>query len=215
MSHESAASPVLDGEHIIRAYARWAPIYDKLFGIFNIGACRAAAEVVNRLPPGRVLEVGVGTGIALPLYDKRHRLVGIDLSPDMLARAERRVRRRGLANVEGLHEMDASNLAFPEASFDAATGMFVITVVPETDRVLAEIARVVKPGGRVIFVSHFWARTGMVAAIESWLSRFSSSLGWNPGFTVDRVLGCPALRLIERRSVAPLGFHTLLVFERI
>jgi phosphatidylethanolamine/phosphatidyl-N-methylethanolamine N-methyltransferase len=206
---------VLDGAHIVRAYARWAPVYDHLFGFFNYAACRTAVRELNPIPPSRILELGVGTGISLPLYDRGHRVVGIDLSPDMLERATRRVERKGLGHVEALHEMDARHLAFADESFDAAAAMFVITVVPETQRVLSELARVVKPGGRIVIVSHFGEKAGVVASVERWLARFAPSLGWNPGFPVERILDRPDLALIERRTLGASGFYTLLVFERI
>jgi phosphatidylethanolamine/phosphatidyl-N-methylethanolamine N-methyltransferase len=93
--------------------------------------------------------------------------------------------------------------------------MFVITVVPETDRTLAEIVRVVKPGGKIVMVSHFGEKTGFIAAVERGIARFGPSLGWNPGFPVERILGNPNLRLVEKRRLGWLGFYTLLVFERL
>ncbi len=205
----------INGAHVLAAYARWAPIYDWSFGAYTSGATRIGVAEVNRLPPGRVLELGVGTGISLPLYDRRHRLVGVDLSPDMLARARRRVAEEKLDHVEALHEMDAGNLIFPDASFDTAVAMYVITVVPDPDRVLAEMARVVRPGGRVVLVNHFSAESGPRAAVERWLSRFSAKLGWRPNFPIERVLGKPELKLLERRAVKTFDLFTMLVFERV
>jgi phosphatidylethanolamine/phosphatidyl-N-methylethanolamine N-methyltransferase len=170
---------------------------------------------VNALVPGRILEVGVGTGLALPLYKTEHRIVGIDLSPDMLRRAEKKVAAERLANIEGLAEMDAANLAFPDAAFDAAVAMFVMTVVPDAPLVLAEIVRVVKPGGRIVIVNHFSADSGLRAATERWLSRFASSLGWHPEFAKEQVLGCAGMKLLSERSLSPFGLYTLLVFERV
>jgi phosphatidylethanolamine/phosphatidyl-N-methylethanolamine N-methyltransferase len=205
----------LDDAHIVAAYARWAPIYDQLFGSFNRSAIRKTMAYINSLPPGRMLEVGVGTGIALPYYAPHHRVVGIDLSPDMLARARQRVSRERLETVEALHEMDAAHLSLPDGSFDVATAMFVITVVPETDRTLAELVRVVKPGGKVIILSHFGEKAGPIAAVERGIQRFGPSLGWNPGFPVERILNNRDLKLVEQRPVGWLRFYTLLVFDRL
>jgi phosphatidylethanolamine/phosphatidyl-N-methylethanolamine N-methyltransferase len=204
----------LDDAHIVAAYARWAPIYDPIFGVITNSAIRTTVGVVNALPPGRILEIGVGTGIALPRYRREHRITGIDLSPDMLERARKRVAEQSLGNVEALHEMDASRLAFPDHSFDAAVAMFLITVVPDPAKVLAEATRVVRPGGRIVLANHFSAESGPRAAFERWLSRFSASLGWNPEFPVERVLGRPDMKVIERRRLQPLGLYTLIVFER-
>ena len=205
----------LDDAHIVAAYARWAPIYDPIFGVITNSAIRTTVGVVNALPAGRILEVGVGTGIALPRYKREHRITGIDLSPDMLDRARKRVADQKLGNVEALHEMDASQLSFADASFDAAVAMFLITVVPDPAKVLAEIARVVRPGGRIVLANHFSAEGGPRAAFEKWLSRFSASLGWNPEFPIERVLGRPEMRVVERRRLQPLGLYTLVVFDRV
>ncbi len=205
----------LDDVHIVAAYARWAPVYDAIFGVITNSAINRTMRVLNALAPGRVLEIGVGTGLALPRYRREHRVTGIDLSPDMLARARARVEREKLGNVEQLSEMDATRLAFPDRSFDAAVAMFLITVVPDPIAVLDEAVRVVKPGGRIVLANHFSAESGPRAAFEKWLSRFSASLGWNPEFPVERVLGRPGMKGIERKSLQPLGIYTLLVFERV
>jgi phosphatidylethanolamine/phosphatidyl-N-methylethanolamine N-methyltransferase len=203
-----------DEQSVVAAYARWAPIYDPIFGVITGIGRKAAVSTLNELPDGQILEVGVGTGISLPQYKSGHRLVGIDLSPDMLERAEKRIARRGLDNVEGLHEMDAANLRFRDASFDSAVAMFVMTVVPDPQKVLAEIVRVVRPGGHVILVNHFSAERGPRAAIERSLSRYSGMLGWRPEFAIEEVLGRSDLELIDRRNLPPAGIFTLLVFKR-
>ncbi len=204
----------LDDAAVVAAYARWAPVYDPIFGIITNRAIVATMHVVNALPVARVLEVGVGTGIALPLYKREHRITGIDLSPEMLARAKKRAADRHLANVEELLEMDAGALSFAEASFDAAVAMFVMSVVPEPGRVLDEMLRVVRPGGRIVMVNHFAAENGVRAIVERWLSRYGSSLGWHPEFAIDTVLGRAEMRLVDQRRLAPFGLYTLLVFER-
>ncbi len=205
----------LDDAHIVAAYARWAPVYDPVFGVITNSAINKTVAVLNTLPPGRILEIGVGTGLALPRYKRDHRITGIDLSTDMLERARKRVAGQALANIEKLVEMDATHLDFADASFDAAVAMFLITVVPDPAAVLAEAARVVKPGGRIVLANHFSAEHGPRAAFERWLSRFSASLGWNPEFPLERVLGDAHMRLIEKRRLQPLGIYTLLVFERV
>jgi phosphatidylethanolamine/phosphatidyl-N-methylethanolamine N-methyltransferase len=204
-----------DEQTVVAAYARWAPVYDPIFGVATGIARKAATTTLNQLPAGRILEVGVGTGIALPLYKRDHRIVGVDLSPDMLSRAEKRVARRKLRTVEALHEMDAANLTFPDASFDAAVAMFVMTVVPDPDRVLDEIARIVRPGGHVLVVSHFSDGKGAFAPIEKSLTKYSGLLGWRPEFSIDNVLGHPGLKLARRRELQPANLFTLLLFNRL
>jgi len=205
----------LDGASIVAVYARWAPVYDRIFGVITRKAILATMERLNRLPPSRILENGVGTGISLPHYDKRHAIVGVDLSPDMLERARARVGADNLDNVESLEVMDALDLRFGDGSFDVAVAMFVMTVVPDSDRALAEMIRVVKPGGRIVITNHYSADRGARAWFERWLSRYSAKLGWHPEFDIERVMGRVEMKLVERKSLSPMGIYTLLVFERL
>src|SRR5438270_7745463 len=118
----------LDNHTIAKAYARWAPVYDLVFGaVFERGRMAAvgAAERIG----GRILEVGVGTGISLPDYRPSNRLVGIDLSEPMLRKAQERVSARALDNIEALVVMDAQHLGFADATFDVVVAQYVITVV--------------------------------------------------------------------------------------
>ena len=205
----------IDDDHVVAANARWAPFYDWSFGAFTRRPRREAVREMNALPPSRIVELGVGTGISLPLYDQKHCITGVDLSRDMLDRARKRVAEDGLSHVEALHEMDAGALAFADGAFDAAMAMFVITVVPHPDQVLAELVRVVRPGGRVVLVNHFSVDKGPRAFAERHLSRFSSKLGWRPDFPIDTVLGRPELKLVGRRPVKAFDLFTLLTFERV
>ncbi|HET7381480.1 MAG TPA: class I SAM-dependent methyltransferase, partial [Pseudolabrys sp.] len=106
----------IDKSSVERAYARWAPVYDLVFGaVFDAGrrAAILAAEQACGSAGGRILEVGVGTGISLPDYARKNRLVGIDLSEPMLRKAHERVAERRLSNVEALAVMDAERMALP------------------------------------------------------------------------------------------------------
>ena len=144
----------LDEGAVRDAYRRWAPVYDYTFGAVSTAGRRHAVEIINS-GNGRVLEVGVGTGLSLPDYKKHLDIVGIDLAPEMLEKARERVKAEKLTNISGLHEMDASNLRFPDNSFDTVVAMYVITVVPDPQKVMLELARVTKPGGEVMLVNHF------------------------------------------------------------
>ena len=208
-------SPRIDEEAVRSTYARWAPIYDVVFGAAFRAGRRAAVETVNQLPPGRILECGVGTGISLPYYDSAHRIVGIDLSPEMLDLARRRVEEAGLSNVEDLAVADAGDLPDGAEAYDAAVAMFVMTVVPDPKAVMSELIRVTRPGGAVVLVSHFPDQKGWRKWIGQKLAPISASIGWHTDFAVERILGRDELRLVERRRVGPLGFFTLLVFERL
>ncbi|HEX4767231.1 MAG TPA: class I SAM-dependent methyltransferase [Lichenihabitans sp.] len=202
-----------DAGQVVAAYDRWAPVYDLAFAAVMRRGRQAAAAAVSRSGT-RVLDVGVGTGLELPMFGAGTTLVGIDLAEAMLRRAAERVRRHALVGVEGLCVMDATRLAFADASFDAAVVPYVLTVVPEPEAMLDEVCRVVRPGGAIVLVNHFGTEGGPVASVEGWLGRRSASLGWHPQFPFA-VLGDwlaangGSVDLVERRKLPPFGLFTL------
>ena len=208
----------LDNKAVEAAYARWAPVYDLVFTAVMKPGRRAAVAAADR-PGGLVLDVGVGTGLELPFFDRATRVVGVDLSAPMLRVAQRRVAREGLVQVAGLACMDATRLGFADASFDAAVAPYVITVVPDPAATLDELARVVKPGGEIVLVNHVGAESGPRAAVEGWMAKRSASLGWRPEFPFavigDWITGHPGVELAERRTVAPLSLFTLTRIRRL
>ncbi len=176
----------LDAATITKAYARWAPVYDLVFGaVFDKGR-RSSIEAAERIG-GRVLEVGVGTGISLPDYSRNTRLVGIDISEPMLRKAQVRKRELKLDNVEALSVMDVGHLGFPDGSFDVVVAQYVITAVPDPDAALDEFARVLKPGGEIILVNHISAESGMRRAFELQFAPIARRLGWRPEFEWARL----------------------------
>ena len=215
----NAGNPaVFDKKHVKKSYARWAPVYDLVFELVLRPGRKAAAAAADRLG-GHVLDVGVGTGLELPMFDRRTRLTGIDLSEPMLRRAQWRVRAKALGNVEGLVVMDAARLAFPDAHFDAVVAPYVLTVVPDPHASLDELARVVKSGGEIILVNHVGSGHGPMAWIESALSNCGAELGWQPEFAWsilgDWIDSTPAVRLVERRKLPPFGLFTLARIARL
>jgi phosphatidylethanolamine/phosphatidyl-N-methylethanolamine N-methyltransferase len=207
----------LDKDTIARAYARWAPVYDLVFGaVFERGrhAAIAAAERIG----GRILEVGVGTGISLPDYAPTNRLFGIDISEPMLRRAQERVTELGLSNVEALAVMDAQKLSFPDSSFDVVVAQYVITTVPDPEATLDEFARVLKPGGEIVLVSRVGAEAGLRRTLEQWFAPTARRLGWRTEFAWERYARWAerphGVRLIERRAVPPFGHFSLIRFAK-
>lgn len=209
-----ARPPSMDEAAIKSAYRRWAPVYDSTFGLVAAEGRKHAVEIINARS-GRVLEVGVGTGLSLPTYRRELEIVGIDLSPEMLQKARERVAAEGLANVAGLYEMDAGDLKFPDGSFDTVVAMYVMTVVPEPEKVMRELARVCRPGGEVLIVNHFSTEEGMRGWVERRMAPFADKLGWRPVFDVQRVMGCGDLELIEQRGLRPLGIFTMMRFRKM
>jgi phosphatidylethanolamine/phosphatidyl-N-methylethanolamine N-methyltransferase len=207
----------LDTATITRAYARWAPVYDLVFGaVFEKGR-RSSIEAAERIG-GRVLEVGVGTGISLPDYSRQTKLVGIDISEPMLRKAQGRKRELKLDNVEALSVMDVGHLGFPDESFDVVVAQYVITAVPDPDAALDEFARVLKPGGEIILVNHISAEGGMRRAFELQFAPIARRLGWRPEFEWARLQAWidrnPNMRVIERKPMPPLGHFSMMRFGK-
>ncbi len=204
--------------HLVQnAYARWAPIYDAVCGPAMLQGRRAAAAAA-RFGGGRILEVGVGTGLSFDDYDATTTVTGIDLSEAMLAKAQAKIATGRYPYVEDVLRLDAHDLTFPDASFDCVVAQFVITLVENPERVLSECHRVVKPGGRIILVNHFYSERGMAAAFERWVARAARPLGLRPEFPFARLEAWARTNaqtaLIECRKLTPFGVYTLVCFER-
>jgi phosphatidylethanolamine/phosphatidyl-N-methylethanolamine N-methyltransferase len=211
-----------DRQNVERAYAFWAPIYDLVFGaVFDRGrrAAIVAAELACGSSGGRILEVGVGTGISLPDYARNNRLVGIDLSEPMLRKAQGRVAEQGLSNVEALAVMDAERLALPDQSFDVVVAQYVITAVPNPESTLDEFVRVIRPGGEIVLVNHIGAESGPRALFERCFAPLARKLGWRPEFRFKTLADWAerhgGVRVIERRPMPPLGHFSLIRFARL
>lgn len=214
MSEVPRPHTALDADDVRNAYRRWAGMYDRVFGSVSAAGRRRAVAAVNADAGERVLEMGVGTGLALPHYDRRKRVTGIDLSPDMLALARARAERMGLTHVEALQVGDAENTGLPAASFDVAVAMFVASVVPHPRALLAEMKRVVRPGGLLLFVNHFLAeRAGPRRAVERAIAGASRTLGWHPDFALESLLPEADRRRATGTPVPPFGIFTLVALR--
>src|SRR2546423_1058733 len=201
MREGQAMTDTLDRATIEKAYARWAPVYDLVFGkVFERGR-KASIQAAERVG-GRILEVGVGTGISLPDYARTNRLVGIDISAPMLRKAAERVAEHGLHNVEALAVMDAKHLAFPDAAFDVIVAQYVITAVPDPEATLDEFARVLQPGGEIALVNHIGAAERPPKAFELAFAPVARRLGRRPVFPGERLSAwaarAPGIQIFER-----------------
>jgi phosphatidylethanolamine/phosphatidyl-N-methylethanolamine N-methyltransferase len=207
-----------DREMVEQAYDRWAPVYDLVFGgVFSKGR-DAAIQATNKIG-GRVLEVGVGTGISLPQYAPHVRIFGTDISEAMLKKAQQRVAERRLKNIEGLAVMDAEKLEFPDNSFDVVMAQYVVTAVPNPEVALDEFARVLRPGGELIILTRVSADDGMRRFIEQQLQPVVRRLGFRTAeFAWSRytkwLAGAKGIELVERRLIPPLGHFSLVRFGK-
>lgn len=194
----------------LKTYRLFAGPYDLVFGpIFHPGR-KEAVRFANDRPAQRILEVGVGTGLSLPHFRTDARVVGIDVSREMLAKARRRVARRGLDHVETLVEMDAENMTFPDNSFDAVLALYVASVVPNPARLAAEMRRVCRPGGAVVIVNHFTSANPMMRFVEKRLAPLASRIGFHADFPLDEFLTAAGLAVREIRPSNLFGYWKLL-----
>ncbi|MBF0094678.1 MAG: methyltransferase domain-containing protein [Alphaproteobacteria bacterium] len=203
----------MNAHRIKQAYRRYAAVYDKLFGrVFDPGR-RQAMGIINAAPNRRVLEVGIGTGLSLPFYRQDIRVTGIDFSNEMLAKARDRVARHGLSQIEDLIEMDAQFMTFPDNSFDAVVAMYVVSVVPDPERLLAEIRRVCVAGGDIIVVNHFASRNVLLRFVERALSPLSSLIGFRTDLELEDFLRAAAVETVAQTRVNAMGFWHLIRFR--
>lgn len=208
----------METDQVAAAYGRWAPVYDIVFGpVFRKG--RRAAVVAAERIGGRILEVGVGTGLSLPSYSTTNQIVGIDISEAMLDKARDRVRTQNLKHVQSIAVMDAEKLTYPSASFDVVVAQYVVTAIPNPEKALDEFARVTRPGGEIIVTTRIGAETGLRGRIEKLLMPVTSRLGFRTEFSWERyerwVQASSQVRLIEKRALPPFGHFWLLRYARL
>ena len=160
-------------------YERIAPLYDLLDLPFEYSRYRKIRPLLFQGLKGRVLDAGIGTGRNIQFYPPEAHVVGIDISPAMLARARRRRRSLG-ADVE-LHQMDVTHLAFEDQAFDAAVATFLFCVLPDDLQVpaLREIGRVVKSGGTIRLLEYVRPRGVLTRLWGPWVA-------WAYGAGFDR-----------------------------
>lgn len=201
---------MMDTQSIISAYRRYAPKYDFLFGaVFQPGR-RTIIDRMHCRPGERVLEVGVGTGLSLPLYPRHVRITGIDLSPEMLARAETLVERERLPNVDALACMDAENMTFADSSFDRVVAMYVVSVALNPLKVIDEMRRVCKPDGDIYILNHFRHPNPVIGSLERMSAPLGKWVGFRPNLEVESLIRDAHLEVKERTQVNAFGYWTLL-----
>ena len=183
------------------AYRRYAGIYDAVFGPVLHTGRKVVLDKLALRPGERVLEVGVGTGLSLPMYPSYVRITGVDASREMLGKARLRVAAGGIANVEALLEMDAQAMSFADASFDKVVAMYVVSVVERPAQLMRELRRVCRPGGEIFIVNHVRSSNPLLGAMESALAPFSAKIGWHPDFKLEQITAAGGTLL----EVSPAG----------
>jgi phosphatidylethanolamine/phosphatidyl-N-methylethanolamine N-methyltransferase len=191
----------VENEFVAGVYEKLANVYDLTFGPALHPGRLVALERMAIKPGDRVLEVGVGTGINLPLYPRNCRVTGIDLSASMLVKARERVLQKGLPNVR-LHEMDAANLTFPDEIFDIVYAPYVISVVPDPVRVVREMRRVCRPSGKIVILNHFRSSSPLMAKVERAISPFTVHIGFKSDLDLPGLLAQAELKPLSIQKVS-------------
>ena len=194
----------IDRDQIERVYSSYAGVYDRVFGRVFQDSREAVVRNLKVEPGERVLEVGVGTGLCLPLYPPNCEITAIDLSEAMLEKAAARVKEHALTNVK-LMKMDAGEMDFPDSTFDTVIAAYVVTAVPDYRKLMKEMIRVSRIGGRLILLNHFTQEHPIVAAVEKAISPICVKIGFRTDLSVDEVIdGWPLIKERDER-VKPLG----------
>ncbi|HEV2171219.1 MAG TPA: methyltransferase domain-containing protein [Candidatus Binatus sp.] len=200
--------------HESRVYSDLARFYDFFFGRVFVDREHEVIESLNLRPGNRVLEVGVGTGIALDAYPPYAHVVAIDPSAEMLKHAQKRATENGWGHIE-LRQGDALNLDYPEDSFDYVTSFHVLTVVPDPYRMLSEMVRVCKPGGRIALTTHFQSGNPIVAGLNTVVNPITRQLGWTTKLRKQDVLKGHAIAIERNEKISRWSVHTVIVARKL
>ena len=196
--------------HESKLYAELAPIYDKVFGkIFYSRLLRVIDGL--HIPRGaKILELGAGTGTSFPAYPRDCRVTGIDLAPDMLARARRKIKQNGWNHIEVL-EMNALTLSFPDDAFDYVMAFHVVTVVPDPVVMIEEAKRVCRPGGKIVIVNHFTSDFPVLGSVTRSLDPLTRLLGWRTDLKLKPFIETTNLTVERIYKLSKTSLYTVLV----
>jgi phosphatidylethanolamine/phosphatidyl-N-methylethanolamine N-methyltransferase len=203
------ATPRALSSHESKLYSHFSGIYDAIFFVFDQQIKKAVDELA--LPPGtRVLEIGVGTGLSFSAYPEHCEVVAIDRSETMLEKARQKLERRGLRHLS-LRKMDACQLALEDDSFDCVTAFHVVSVVPDPRRMMREIGRVCKPGGRILLINYFCPERKLFAGFSRLVDPLTRLLGWSSTLTLEKLLRGSSLEIETRRKTSAVGLHEMVI----
>ena len=184
----------LETDFVQGVYGKMASVYDLFFGLPLHHGRAAAIHRLGIKPGDQILEVGVGTGMSLPLYPRRCNVTAVDLSESMLERAYARLARYGIRNVR-LIQMDATHLKFPDNAFDVVYAPYFISCVPDPIAVTREMRRVCRPGGRLVFLNHFLSDGPILSRVERAIAPLTVHLGFKSDFDLPAFLTQTGLRV--------------------
>jgi phosphatidylethanolamine/phosphatidyl-N-methylethanolamine N-methyltransferase len=190
----------VENHFVERVYEKLANVYDLIFGPTLHPGRLVARDRMGITAGDRILEVGVGTGINASLYPVNCQVTGIDLSTSMLDKARERVAREGLRHVR-LLEMDAARLTFADDSFDIVYAPYLVSVVPDPIKVVHEMKRVCRPGGKIIILNHFRSANPILSRCERAISPFTVHIGFKSDLDLPAFLAQAELEPLSIEKV--------------
>jgi len=196
--------------HESKLYSEFAPLYDKIFGKIFYSRLERVIEELDIPPGAEVLEVGAGTGTSFPAYPSHCEVTGIDLAPDMLSRAQRKIRDNGWTHLKVL-EMNALDLEFPVDTFDYVMAFHVVTVVPDPVRMIAEAQRVCKPGGNIVIVNHFTSDFPLLGSLTEALDPLTRWLGWRTNVRLKPFIETTSLAVEKVYKLSKASLYTVVL----
>ncbi len=200
----------MDAESIDQVYSVYSGFYDLIWHKLFHESREEAVSLLNLKGGERVLDVGVGTGLSLSFYPKNCKVVGIDLCDAMLQKGRKRRARHGYSHIE-LHEMDAMKMDFPDNSFDAIFAAYTISVVPDSSRVIDEMIRVCKKGGKLVFLNHFKNGNRFISTCEKIITPLTKKMGFRADLDLATLFSGKPVSIEKKMSVKPLNYWDLVL----
>ena len=204
----------MGSKRLKRIYGFYSSFYDSVFGRLYAPGRKAAVKLMNIKPEEEILEVGVGTGIALPLYPREASVVGIDLSREMLEKARQRKRNFGLSHVE-LYQMDATRMDFPTGRFHKVIAAHTVAVVPEPLKLVLEMGRVCREGGEIYILNYTGNTEGWLSQMDKFFSPYRMALGLGQHLDIEAILQEAGLNIEHQERVNLFGSCSLIKCRKV
>jgi phosphatidylethanolamine/phosphatidyl-N-methylethanolamine N-methyltransferase len=196
--------------HESKLYAEFAPFYDRVFGKMFYSRIERVIDDLEIPSGAKVLEVGAGTGTSFPAYPTHCNVTGVDLAPDMLARARQKIEDHGWSHLRVM-EMNALALEFPDNSFDYVMAFHVVTVVPDPVRMISEAKRVCKPSGKIVIVNHFTSDVPVLGSLTRAMDPLTRWLGWRTDLQLKPFIESTGLSIEKVYKLSKSSLYTVVL----
>jgi phosphatidylethanolamine/phosphatidyl-N-methylethanolamine N-methyltransferase len=196
--------------HESALYYEFSHFYDAFFGRVFYPRIAKVIRSLGIERGAKVLEIGVGTGLSFDAYPRHCQVLGIDLAPDMLEKAQERIDRNDWRHIS-VEQGDALALRFPDDSFDYVMAFHVVSVVPDAKQLMAEAQRVCRPGGRIVVINHFRSENRKVARLQHSIDPMTRKLGWTTSLYLRDILDPRVLHVERQWKTSPRSLFTIVI----